>query len=168
MIRSALPTDADAICQIYNHYIKTSIATFETDPVVPSQMAERVVETLSQYPWLVYEHAGTVLGYAYASGWKGRCAYRFTAESTVYLSPEAVGRGVGRALYEALLEALQGLKVHSVIGGISLPNPASVGLHEALGFEKVAHFKEVGWKFDRWIDTGYWERLLPGWQGDGK
>ncbi|MCF7688871.1 MAG: GNAT family N-acetyltransferase, partial [Cephaloticoccus sp.] len=123
-------------------------------------MAARMAGITSKLPWLVCEVDGIMTGFAYASPWKGRCAYRFTVESTVYLAPDAFGRGLGTKLYSALIEAVQSLGQHSVIGGIALPNAASVALHEKLGFHKVAHFEQVGWKFNRWIDVGYWERLL--------
>ena len=124
-------------------------------------MGERIAETTASHvPWLVVEEDGAVLGYAYASKWKGRCAYRHSVESTVYLDPSKTGQGIGKPLYAALINALRMQRMHAVIGGIALPNEASIALHERLGFEKVAHFRQVGFKQDRWIDVGYWERLL--------
>jgi len=105
-----------------------------------------------------------LLGYCYASKWKGRCAYRYSVESTVYLSPDATGKGIGSKLYGTLLAELRQRQFHTVIGGIALPNPASVALHEKLGFEKVAQFRQVGNKFGRWIDVGYWQLLLQPFQ----
>jgi phosphinothricin acetyltransferase len=99
-------------------------------------------------------------GFAYASKWKGRCAYRHTAETTVYVARSHWRCGVGKALYMQLLELLQHARIHAAIGGIALPNDSSVALHERLGFVKVAQFKEVGFKFNRWIDVGYWQRLF--------
>ena len=99
-------------------------------------------------------------GYAYAAPWRARAAYRHSVETSIYLAPGAGGRGLGARLYRALFAALPS-HVHAAIGGVSLPNPASVALHERLGFRKVAHFREVGRKFGRWIDVGYWQRLLP-------
>jgi L-amino acid N-acyltransferase YncA len=161
VIRPAETPDCDAIARIYNHYIHHTIITFEEQPISAAEIAARVEEIrAASLPWLVTESEGQVLGYAYASKWKGRCAYRFSVESTVYLDPGATGRGLGRPLYEALLAELQDRRLHAVIGGIALPNPASVGLHEALGFAKVAHFPEVGYKLDRWIDVGYWQKIL--------
>ena len=106
------------------------------------------------------EDEGQVVGYAYASRWKSRCAYRYSVETTVYLSSAATGKGFGSLLYEHLIAELRQRSIHSLIGGIALPNNASVSLHEKLGFEKVAHFKEVGWKFNQWIDVGYWELII--------
>ncbi|HEV7431928.1 MAG TPA: GNAT family N-acetyltransferase, partial [Steroidobacteraceae bacterium] len=98
----------------------------------------------------------------YASRWKGRCAYRYSVESTVYLEPLAVGQGLGTALYSALFARLQELGCHVVIGGIALPNAASVALHEKFGMRQVAHFAQVGNKFGRWVDVGYWQWVFPG------
>jgi phosphinothricin acetyltransferase len=160
MIRDVQRGDAEAICLIYNHYIRNSIITFEEEPVSRHEMEDRISQTSKELPWLVYMEDGRLLGYAFASKWKGRCAYRFSVETTVYLSTESTGRGIGQHLYRALIDRLAALSCHSIIGGIALPNPASVALHEKLGFEKVAHFREVGWKMNRWIDVGYWE-LIP-------
>ena len=162
MLRPATPSDASAICEIYNHYVENTIVTFETEPVLPEQMELRIQQVMGCYPWLVWEEQGRVVGYAYAGQWKSRCAFRYCVESTVYLAPDCTGRGIGRALYEALIDELRERTIHSVIAGISLPNPGSVALHEKMGFVKIGHFKEVGWKFDEWIDVGYWELVLRG------
>ena len=114
----------------------------------------------ARLPWLVADDRGQVTGYAYAGKWKGRCAYRFSVESGIYLDPACTGRGIGAALYRALLARLAPLGVRVVIAGISLPNPASVALHERLGFEPAGRFREVGFKFGRWIDVGYWQAVL--------
>jgi phosphinothricin acetyltransferase len=109
------------------------------------------------YPWLVAEVDGSLAGYAYASRWRERPAYRYTAESTIYLSQESGGHGYGSKLYNALLDELRAGGFHAVIGVITLPNPASIALHEKLGFSKVAHFSQVGYKFEHWLDVGYWQ-----------
>ncbi len=160
MIRAATVDDAGAICDIYNHYVRNTVITFEEEPVSAEGMRTRILEITAALPWLVSEEDGQIIGYAYAGKWQGRCAYRFTVESTVYLDPRFKGRGAGTKLYEALISSLRLRSVHCVIGGVALPNPASVALHEKLGFTKAAHFKEVGWKFDEWIDVGYWELIL--------
>jgi len=158
-IRPAVAADCEAIARIYNYYIRETTITFEEQEVMVPEMAARLTEVSGAgLPWLVAEDPTSVIGYAYASKWKGRCAYRFSAESTVYLDPSRTQSGIGRRLYEALLDALRQKSIHVVMGGIALPNDASVRLHERLGFEKVAHFREVGFKFDRWIDVGYWQR----------
>jgi L-amino acid N-acyltransferase YncA len=161
MIRPANAADAGSLADIYNHYILQSSITFEEKPVSPSEIAERIAEvTAIPLPWLVYEDEHAIVGYAYATKWKGRCAYRFSAETTVYLAPGSVGKGIGTKLYQALLTHLKNLGLHVAIGGIALPNVASVALHEKLGFRKVAQFPEVGFKFSRWIDVGYWQLTL--------
>lgn len=161
MFRPAIASDARALADIYNHYILGSIVTFEEQPVSPSDIADRIAEVARlPLPWLVYEHEDAIVGYAYATKWKGRCAYRYSVETTVYLAPAFIGKGIGTALYRALLKHLKGQGLHVAIGGIALPNAASVALHEGLGFRKVAHFPEVGFKFDRWIDVGYWQLTL--------
>jgi len=160
-IRPAAPAHASAIATIYNHYIVSTTVTFETERVTAADMQARIEETQSaSLPWLVAEEGDRVLGYAYASKWKGRCAYRYSVESTVYLDAECIGRGIGKALYSTLIDDLRERGMHAVIGGVALPNAASIALHEALGFRKVAHFEQVGFKQDRWIDVGYWQLLL--------
>jgi len=160
-VRQALPSDAEAMSRIYNHYVRETINTFEEEPISPEEMTKRLEAVLSSgLPWLVGEHGGEICGFAYASKWKGRGAYRFAAETSVYIDPNRVGHGHGTRLYGGILSILEDRRVHAAIGGIALPNEASIALHEMLGFEKVAHFREVGYKFNRWIDVGYWQRLL--------
>jgi phosphinothricin acetyltransferase len=160
MIRMATAADAGAICAIYNHYVTETIVTFEEQPVTTAAMRSRMDAVLARLPWLVIEHDGAIAGYACASPWKTRIGYRFAVESSIYLAPAHVGQGLGFALYENLLESLCARNIHCVIGGAALPNPASVALHEKLGFTKVAHFRENGCKFGRWIDVAYWQKLL--------
>lgn len=161
MIRLATQSDSSSIVEIYNYYILNSTITFEEEPITSTEMFERIDSTLSdELPWLVVEHDGEILGYAYASKWKGRCAYKYSVESTVYLNDTKKSKGFGSQLYNALLKELRSKNIHVVLGGIALPNEASIGLHEKLGFEKVAHFKEVGYKFNKWVDVGYWQLKL--------
>ncbi|TFW34021.1 arsinothricin resistance N-acetyltransferase ArsN1 family B [Massilia horti] len=163
MIRSAQARDAAALAVIYNHYVCNTTVTFEESPVTAEEMTRRLQAVqASGLPWLVTELDGKVLGYAYATKWKERSAYRFSAECTIYLERTMHGRGLGKSLYRELLAVLADLGVHAVIGGIAQPNLASVGLHEKLGFRNVALFREVGRKFDAWIDVGYWQRILDG------
>jgi len=160
-IRDASAADAGAIAGIYNHYVTDTVVTFEEDPVDAAEIARRVEEIRSaSLPWLVAETAGQVVGYAYATKWRARIAYRFSTEITVYLAPGLSGRGLGSRLYDALFPLLQARGIHAVIGGIALPNEASVALHEKFGLRKVAHFEEVGFKFNRWVDVGFWQRTL--------
>lgn len=161
MIRDAISTDALAIAEIYNHYIRNTIVTFEEKDVSESDINSRILEIVEAgLPWLVVEENAEILGYAYGSKWSGRCAYRYSVEITVYLSPSAVSKGLGTQLYNELFSRLKEKSIHIVIGGISLPNAASIALHEKFGMEKVAHFKEVGFKFGEWIDVGYWQGTL--------
>lgn len=160
-IRAATVADADAVAAIYNHYVAHTIVTFEEEAISVSEMALRIRNiAAASLPWLIAERQGEVVGYAYARPWRERRAYRFSAEITVYVVPSSTGRGVGSRLYERLLPLTQNRGIHAVIGIIALPNDASVALHEKFGLSKVAHLKEVGFKFDRWIDVGYWERIL--------
>lgn len=159
-MRTCTPADADAICDIYNHYVLKTVVTFEEVPVKVEEMERRIADITSRFPWLVCERDGVVCGYAYASSWKERSAYRYSVETTVYLAPPVTGQGIGTLLYSSLLDALRKTDVHCAVGGISLPNEASVALHEKLGFTRIGHFREVGRKFERWIDVGYWELVF--------
>ncbi len=159
--RNATPDDAAAIAGIYNHYVANTTISFEEALVTEPAMRQRIAELLdSGLPWLVATDESKVIGYAYASKWRVRAAYRFAVESSVYLDAARAGQGLGMALYVRLIEQLRAAGIHVVIGGIALPNPASIALHEKAGFTKVAHFSEVGRKFDRWIDVGYWQLNL--------
>ncbi len=160
MIRSATPDDAAGICAIYNPYVVDTPITFEEQPVAEAEMRRRIGEVTESLVWLVAEEAGRIAGYAYAASWRARSAYRFSVESTVYVAPDAQRGGLGTQLYRELLARLRAQGRHTVVGGIALPNPASVALHEKLGFVPVAQFREVGRKFDQWIDVGYWQRML--------
>lgn len=161
IVRPATAADAEAVAVIYNHYVAHTIVTFEEEAVAAAEMARRMEEVRADaLPWLVAERDGAVVGYAYATKWRVRRAYRFSAEVTVYLAPGQEGRGLGSLLYTRLLADLRARDVHAVMGGIALPNDASIALHEKLGFHKVAHFEQTGFKFNRWIDVGYWERIL--------
>ncbi len=160
-VREAEAGDGDALAGIYNPYIADTIITFEETPVSAVEMTQRVAATVEDgLPWLVAEDGEQVAGYAYASKWKGRCAYRYATEITVYLDEAYQGQGIGLGLYQHLFNELRSRGMHTVIAGIALPNDASIALHEKMGLEKVAHFKEVGRKFDRWIDVGYWQANL--------
>jgi phosphinothricin acetyltransferase len=159
-LRNATAADADAIAAIYNHYVATTTISMETDPVSGSEMAGRIAEVQSAgLPWLVLVEEGRVCAYSYASKWRARPGYRHAVESSVYVDAALRGRGHGLTLYRALLAQLDG-RFHTVIGGIALPNAASIALHERLGFRQVACFHEVGHKFGAWVDVGYWQLTL--------
>ena len=160
MIRPARAEDAPAIAAIYAPEVLHGTATFELDPPDADEIARRMTAGEGWHPWLAWDEAGAMLGYAYASAYRSRPAYRRTAETTVYVAAHARGQGGGRALYAALLERLTQAGFTQALGVISLPNPGSVALHEALGFRRVALLEQVGCKFGRWLDVGYWQRGL--------
>lgn len=160
MIRSVKLSDAKTIAEMYNTYILRSSATFEEVPVTELEMKRRIEAIYERLPWLVYEEKGEIMGYAYASDWKQRSGYLHTAETTVYLHKTITQKGIGTKLYSELLKQLEQLNFHAIIAGIALPNEASIALHEKFKFKKIAHFSEVGLKFGRWIDVGYWQLLL--------
>jgi phosphinothricin acetyltransferase len=160
MIRNAMPADATRLAEIYNHYIQTSHSTFEIEPVDAAEMERRRTLGNGKYPFLVAEESESVAGYAYGREFRPRAAYVHTVEVSVYLDYSVTGKGLGTRLYEVLIEDVKRRGYHAVIGGISLPNDASVRLHEKFGFQKCAEFRQVGRKFDRWIDVGYWQLIL--------
>ncbi len=160
MIRPVRLSDAKAITDIHNYYIENSVANLEERCTPLAVIEQRIEKITEHFPWLVYEHNNNIIGYAYASDWKPRSGYRQTAETTIYIKNNIEQRGIGTALYKELIQKLKDLSFKELIGGISLPHPQSVGLHEKMGFEKVAHFKRVGYKFDQWVDVGYWQLSL--------
>lgn len=161
MIRPAVETDAEAIARIYNYYVTETIVTFEEEPVSASEIARRIHRVQSAgLPWLVAEEDRKILGYAYATPWKERIGYRFSVEITVYLDKNCTGRGIGSQLYAELFAQLEKAGVRSAVGGVALPNDASVALHEKFGMRKVAEFEKIGLKFDRWLNVAYWQRCF--------
>lgn len=160
-IRGASAVDAAAIARIYNYYVQNTVITFEEEPVAAEAMATRMAEIENgALPWLVAELDDAVVGYACATKWKVRSAYRNSVETTIYLEQGHEGRGIGTRLYAELLSLLRAKGLHVAIGGAALPNAASVALHEKLGFERVATFRQVGFKHDKWVDVAYWQLLL--------
>lgn len=159
MIRKVKLEDAEALTEIYNHYIRTSGATFEEIEIPKEEMQSRIqqIHLKDNYPYIVFEKDGNILGYAYASKFRERLAYRFSTESTVYVHPDHFGKGLGKQLYAELIDLIKLADFHSIIGVITLPNDASIALHEKFGFKKVGHFSEVGFKFNQWMDVGFWE-----------
>ncbi|AJR03811.1 GNAT family N-acetyltransferase [Siansivirga zeaxanthinifaciens] len=160
MIRPVTLEDAKQIVAIYNHYVLNTVVTFDETPFSVEDFEHKIASISSQYPFIVYEEAGEILGYAYANKWREKAAYKYSVESTIYLKPEALGKHLGSLLYSELIQLLKAEKYHAVVGGLTLPNEASVKLHEKFGFEKVAHFKEVGLKFNTWLDVGFWQLTL--------
>jgi phosphinothricin acetyltransferase len=160
VIRSVHEKDAGAICSIYNYYISNTYFTFEEDILSRHIIKERIWQVTKHFPWLVCEIDGEIVGYAYATSWKARSAYRFTAESTVYLKHDFVGKGVGTQLYQNLIEQLRKSGFHCILATISLPNDASIGFHRKFGFTETGIIREVGLKFNRRIDVGIYQLIL--------
>jgi len=160
IIRLAREEDAAAMLAIYAPYVHDTAISFETEPPSEEEFRQRVQATLEVGPWLLCEARGGVLGYAYAGRFHARRAYQWTVEVTAYVHAHHHREGVGRGLYTSLLGclALQGFR--SAVGVIALPNPASVGLHERVGFAPAGVLRAVGYKHERWHDVGWWQRAL--------
>lgn len=163
-IREGTPEDAEAMRAIYAHYVRTTAVTFEEAVPSVDDMRRRIETVLERHAFFVAEDpsagGAAVIAYAYAAPFNARSAYRLTAESSVYVDSTRRRMGAGRALYGRLMPWLAANGFHSVMAGLNLPNPASVALHESFGFQKVGHLAEVGYKFDRWHDVGWWQKLL--------
>lgn len=159
-IRFATPADAPGCLAIYRPFVESSHTTFETEVPSIDEFAHRIEATLAMRPWIVAEENQRVLGYAYASPIKDRIAYQWSVEVAIYVAAETRRRGIGRALYESLFRCLAGQGFVNAIGIIALPNDASIALHESLGFEKIAHLKQVGFKLGAWHDSGWWQKRL--------
>jgi phosphinothricin acetyltransferase len=158
-IRPATTADAAAIASIYGAQVTGGYATFESEPPTADEFERRMLSR-PRLPWLVAERAGAVVGFAYAARHRERAAYRWSADVSVYLAADATRQGLGRALYEALLPEVAALGYVSAFAGIALPNAASVGLHEQLGFTPVGVYRDVGFKLGQWRDVGWWQRRL--------
>ena len=159
-LRPARPTDAAGICAIYGPIVAETAISFELDVPSVDEMARRITDLQERYPWLVAEEDGEVAGYVYGCAHRTRAAYGWSTDASLYVHPRIHRRGVGRALYVALLELLRRQRYEQVFAGIALPNPASEGLHEAMGFTPVGVYRDVGWKLGRWHDVGWWQRRL--------
>ena len=158
-LRPVTEADAAACAAIYAPFVRDTWISFELDPPGEGEMARRIAEYGASHGWLVAEVDGVLAGYAYGSPHRTRAAYASSCDVAVYVDPAFARRGLGRALYAALIERLAG-KYHAAYAGIALPNDASVGLHEAMGFTPVGIYREVGWKLGGWRDVGWWQRLL--------
>lgn len=161
-IRSARIEDAADLVAIYAPYIAETAITFETQVPTVSEFASRIEKTLEKFPYLVAVEEGKLLGYAYASTYYARAAYDWTVELSVYINQEARGKGIGTMLYNALERELTVRGFKNFLACIALPNPASIALHEKRGYEQVAHFKKVGYKFDTWHDIVWLQKSLVG------
>src|SRR5262245_23347834 len=159
-IRLATTDDAAAIAAIYAPFCESSIVSFEEVAPTTEEMAGRIAKIVARYPYLVLDDAGAVAGYAYGTTHRERAAYRWTVEVTVYVSPAYQRRGVGKALYTSLLALLTWQGFHLAVGGITLPNPGSEGLHLAMGFVDVGVYRHVGYKLGAWRDVRWLQRPL--------
>jgi L-amino acid N-acyltransferase YncA len=159
-IRLARESDAEAIQRIYAPFVLHTAVSFETEPPGVDEMRSRIVKILARLPWLVCEWNGGVIGYAYASLHRERAAYGWSVDVTVYIHEEFRRHGVGRALYASLFQVLRLQGFYNAYAGVTLPNPGSVGLHEAMGFKPVGVYRNVGYKHGRWHNVGWWQLAL--------
>lgn len=159
-LRLATPADAGGVHDIYAPIVCETAISFELEPPTVDEMRRRITSTLTNYPWLVCEVDGLVAGYAYAGPHGVRGAYQWAADVSVYNHGSFRGRGIGRALYAALLEILARQGVRQACAGITLPNDASVGLHEAMGFRPLGVYPDIGYKLGAWHSVGWWQRAL--------
>jgi L-amino acid N-acyltransferase YncA len=160
ILRLATEADAESIQAIYAPIVRDTFISFETDIPSVQEMRERIRHKLEHYPWLVLEHAGNLLGYAYAGRWRERAAYDWSVEVTVYVHPDAQRGGVGRALYTSLFEVLRLQGFCLAIAVIALPNDASLRLHDSLGFKAGGLFHHAGYKLGQWHDMNWLELQL--------
>lgn len=156
MIRDVRDEDANQILEIYSPIVEESAISFEVTPPSLTEMQQRIRKADSHFPWLVMEHNDQLCGYVYAKSFRDREAYRYTVETTVYVHPGFQQRGIGCQLLEELLKRLQSAGFRTALAGIALPNPASVSLHEKVGFKPIGVFPAIGWKFETWHDVGFW------------
>lgn len=160
LIRKVKLEDAKAILEIYNYYILNSIVTFDEEEKTLEEIEHKITSTIKNYPWFILENNGELIAFTYASLWKDKSAYSQSVEGTIYIKNKHDGKGIGTMLYKYLIDFLRLNNYHSMLGVISLPNDSSIALHEKLNFDKVAHFKEIGRKFNKHIDVGCWQLIL--------
>jgi len=160
VIRIASIGDAAQIAAIYAPFVINTPTSFEMEPPTVEEMAARIASTVQQYPWLVCVNADQIMGYAYASAFRSRAAYQWSADTTVYTHEQFRRMGVGRGLYNSLLQILRLQGFYNACAGITLPNPGSEGLHRAVGFEQIALYRRIGYKLGRWHDVSWWQRSL--------
>jgi phosphinothricin acetyltransferase len=159
-IRLASDADADAIAAIYGPVVETTSISFETEVPDAAKIRRRLASTLPSHPWLVCDIGGDVAGYAYATAHRVRAAYRWSVDTSVYIDASRRRLGIGRGLYQSLVAVLAAQGYVNAFAGIALPNPGSVGLHEAVGFEQLGVYRRVGFKFGKWHDVGWWQLAL--------
>ena len=162
IIRAATMADSSALAAIYNWYVDNTTISLDEEEISQVEMESRMCLDDETRPWLVMQEGGEVIGYACAALWKPRSAYRFTREVSIYLRPGATGQSYGKQLYSRLLDELRQMPVHMLVAAIALPNPASIKLHESLGFVQAGVLQEMGLKFGERLDVGYWQLRLEG------
>ena len=160
LIRMATTDDAEQILAIYAPIVNETVISFEFDPPSIDEMRRRISQTLTELPWVVCEREGRIIGYAYAARYRARLAYQWSVEVSVYVGDNARRQGVARAVYTSLFEILTLQGFVNMLAGITLPNQASVTLHESLGFHSLGTYESVGHKFGYWHDVGWWQRRL--------
>lgn len=162
LVRVATPADTPRFLEIYAPIVEGTTISFEEETPTQEELEGRIAETLPRFPWLTLEGEGSVLGYASAGPHRARAGYRWSTEVGIYLHPDARGQGLGKALYEVLLSVVRAQGYLNALAGIGLPNAPSVALHESLGFEPIATYRDVGFKLGQWVDVGWWQlRLAP-------
>lgn len=157
MVRPFKIEDIQQLLDIYNYYVLNTVVTFDIEPLIFETFLEKITRINNDFPVIVFEKEKKILGYAYGSKWRAKPAYKYTVESTIYVKYGEHGKQIGTHLYTSLLDFFKQENYNTVLGGVTLPNDASVKLHEKFGFKKVAHFKEVGLKFEQWLDVGFWQ-----------
>ena len=161
MIREAKLSDSGRITEIYNHYIENSVITFEEIIISDEEIKSRIEKIQKQnYPYIIYEEDNKLLGYAYVDKWRHRSAFDITLETSIYLDKDYLNKGIGKVLYKELIARTKKLNIHSLIGVISMPNKPSQKLHQELGFQLIGNFKEIGKKFNQFIDVEFWQLRL--------
>ena len=159
-IRRANPQDAGRLRQIYAPFVEETAVSFETTVPSTEDFSKRIASTLTTHEWLVAEEDGHVCGYAYGTPHRAREAYRMSVETSVYIDSNYRGKGIGKRLYQDLFTSLRSLGFHNAYAGITLPNDASVALHQSIGFEAIGIFREVGYKKSEWHDVSWWQRSV--------
>lgn len=160
MIRKANVKDCYKILEIYNHYVQNTIYTFETTPPSIKEFEKRFIDSQIDFPWFVYELDGVVVGYAYASYIRWKEAYKWSCETTIYLKHTTTTKGIGTKLYDVLIDELIARNFVNIYAVLAVPNPISVRFHEKYGFTKTAHFPKIGYKFNKWVDTAWYQLRL--------
>jgi phosphinothricin acetyltransferase len=161
LLRDVKISDAGRITEIFNYYIENTVVTFDEEPITVKDTEQKIAGILEKhYPYIVYEEAGQITGYAYLNTWRPQSAYNITLETSVYLDARATGKGLGSMLYRELIARAHNMNIHSLMGVLAIPNEASRKLHEKFGFRIAGTFKETGYKFNRLIDVEYWQRIL--------